>query len=304
YAQKAMADYDAAIRLNNSHVLYYYRRASVKYFLKRYADAITDYNKVITMHAPEAGTQYNYAMYYRGRCYYYLNNLASACKDFKRSGELGIAAGKKDFASYCAVPAGPDCNRTFYSLREAISAGAGVVCKLDLSKENISTLPKELYSFVNLSELNLGATAIAPSAIAELQKALPKCTINYSAAAVTETDLGDIELDNTGYTNAAGQQVMQNVSRLLKAQPRGRIRLSAYYTTDEESKTITGYVNTIVNMFEKIGVNAKTQISRQIIKRPAQVQQQQQQQKAPDRPNFVIHVTGINLQDKQLKTSY
>jgi tetratricopeptide (TPR) repeat protein len=291
-----------AIRLDNKNVLYYYRRASAKYSLKRYADAVPDYNKVIEINSPQAKTQYNYSVYFRGKSYYYLNKLASACKDFKKSGDLGIAAGKKDYASYCEVAPAPDCNRTFYSLKEALSVNAALVCKLDLSKENMTIIPRQLSAFKNLRELNLGNTTISQTAIAQLQKSLPACKIIYTPPVQqAETDLGDIELDQKGYTNAAGQQVMQKVSRLLKAQPQGKIRLTAFYTTDSEAKTLTGYMNTIVNMFEKIGVNPKTQIIQQVNKNQ---QQLQQQQNAPAYKTLSIHVTGINLKDNLNKSTY
>jgi len=299
YTEKAVLDYNEAIRLNNTHVIYYYRRASTKYSLKRYTEAIQDFNKVIDMNAPEAKTQYNYSVYYRGRSYYYLNNLANACKDFKRSGDLGIAAGKKDYGSYCEIGPAPDCNRTFYSVKEALDAGASAVCKLDLTKEKLVSIPRELYSFKNMTELNLGSNNIPPSAIDQLKKALPQCKIQYTGVPMIRTDLGDIALDRNGYTDAAGQQVMQRVSGLLKAQPQGKIELTAYYDSDNEAKTITGYLNTIVAMFEKIGVNPKTQVTRQIIKRPEQPQQQ-----APASGSFSIHVTGVNLVDNRNKSTY
>ncbi|MEO6313749.1 MAG: tetratricopeptide repeat protein [Chitinophagaceae bacterium] len=298
-AEKAVADYNAAILLNDKNVAYRYRRASTLYYLKRYTTAIQDFNKVIAINAPEAKTQYNYSVYFRGRSYYYLNNLTSACKDFKRAGELGIAAGKKDYAAYCDQPALADCNRTFTSLKEALLVNAAVVCKLDLSKEKISVLPAQLYTFKNLRQLNLGNTSISETAITQLQKALPACKITYTAAREIETNLGNITLDRSGYTDAAGQQVMQKVSGLLKAQPLGKIRLTASYETDSESKTLTGYMNTIVDMFEKIGVNPKTQIIRQLNKLTPQVRQGQQNVFL--NKTFQIQVTGINLSENQNK---
>jgi len=305
YSEKAITEYTSAIRVNAADALYWYRRASVKYGLKRYADAIQDYNKVISINSADTKRQYAFSIYFRGKSNYFLKNLSSACTDFKKAGDLGIAAGKQDYATYCnnnAGNTGPDCNKTFYSLREALAAGSATVCKLDLSKENMVAIPKELYGFKNLTQLSLGNTTVAPTAIAQLQKALPKCKIIYTLPAQqSETDLGNIELDRNGYTNAAGQQVMQKVSRLLKAQPQGKIRLTAFYATDSEAKTLTGYVNTITGMFEKIGVNPKTQIIRQINKSQQQVQQQQN---APAYKTFSIHVTGINLKDNLNKSTY
>ena len=88
---------------------------------------------------------------------------------------------------------------------------------------------------------------------------------------------------------------------MLKAQPQGKIRLTASYNNSDEQKRITGYMNTIVNMFAKIGVNPKTQIEQQIsrsvyLRNPVQ-------QNAPAAKTVNIHVTGINLNEYQQKAA-
>lgn len=300
YADKAIVEYSAAIRLNAKDAASWYRRASVRYSLKRYADAITDYSKLISLNAPDMKKQINNSVYFRGKSYYFLKNLASACNDFKKAAALGIAAGKQDYAAYCNINTtapGPDCSRTFYSLKEAVTVNATVVCKLDLSKENMVSIPKEVYGFKNLTQLNLGANAIPQDAVDQLQKALPGCKIsNVPANQQTITEFGYIELDNGGYTDAAGQQVMEKVSRLLKAQPSGKIRLTASYTDDAEEKIIAGYMNTIINMFAKIGVNPKIQIEQKLNKNAPQIQQQQKA--SVTGKGMRIQVTGINLIDR------
>ncbi|MEP6725502.1 MAG: tetratricopeptide repeat protein [Bacteroidota bacterium] len=302
YSSKALEEYNSAIDINPADGLFWYRRASVKYGIKRYADAIKDYNKVITLNSDDTKTQYAYAIYFRGKSYYFLKILSSACIDFKKAGDMGVKAGKQDYGAYCNINnviVKPDCNRIFNSLKEALSVDAAMVCKLDLSKEYITAFPKQVFGFKNLTQINLGSLALPQSEIDKLQKALPACKIIYAPQKnQTETDFGYIQLDEYGYTDAAGQQVMEKVSRLLKAQPGGKIRLTAFYTTGEEQKALTGYMNTIVNMFAKIGVNPKTQIEQQV-SRDQNVRQQQQNAQLSTGKKMNIRVTGININENQ-----
>ena len=73
-----------------------------------------------------------------------------------------------------------DCKRTFNSIDETKKLSSPlVVCKLVLSKEALTALPKELYGFQNMQQLDLGETLIPETEISQLQKALPKCNIIY-----------------------------------------------------------------------------------------------------------------------------
>ena len=296
YIEKALKDYDMATSLDPQDVGSWYNKGIIKYSLKKYAAAIPDLSKVVNINSTEAVApkRKSSAIYFRGKSYYFLNNLSSACEDFKKAAALGVAAGRQDYGAYCNLGPGPapDCNRTFYSMKEALSVNAAVICKLDLSKETLSSIPKELYGFKNCTQLNLGPNNIPQAAIDQLQQALPGCQIT---AAVQQqqapVEFGYIELDKGGYTDAAGQQLMERVSRLLKAQPRASVVLTGLYNTDEEQKLLTGYMGTIVNMFTKIGVNGKTQLTQRIRKAPAADAIEQKAASGKMR----IQVTGINF---------
>ena len=74
----------------------------------------------------------------------------------------------------------PDCGRTFYSIDETKKLSSPlVVCKIDLSKAGLTSIPKEMYSFQNMQQLDLGVTLIPEIEISQLQKAFPKCNIVY-----------------------------------------------------------------------------------------------------------------------------
>jgi tetratricopeptide (TPR) repeat protein len=306
--ENALKEYNAAISLNEKDAQSWYRKASIKYSQKRYSDAIPDYTRVIAINSPEMKRQNALCVYFRGRCYYYLKDFPRACDDFKRSGALGVEAGKTDYAANCGNNDNKDatvadCSKTFYSVKEALSVNPAVICKIDLSRQSMNTIPKELYGFKNCKRINLGSNAIPQNEIDRLQKTLPGCTILFSRPQpATTTAFGFIELDNKGYTDAAGQDIMQKVSRLLKAQPSGKIILRGTYTDAADQKQLKSYMNTIVNMFAKIGVNTKMQVEQQVAREP--VVQQQVQQNAPYKENkkMRIQVTGINLTDDSRST--
>ena len=240
--EKALKEYNAAIALNAKDGLSWYRKASIKYSLKRYADAIPDYNRVININSSEMKRQVPLCIYFRGKCYYFLKDLTRACEDFKKSGDMGVNAGKQDYAANCGKPADP------------------------LPDDNKGNQPPVISN-------------------------------------QTERDFGYIELDQKGYTDATGQQIIQQVSGLLKAQPASKVRLTGLYATEEEQKMISGYMNTIANMLAKIGVNSKTQIEQRMERNADQAQQQNQNNEPAARSNKMrIRVTGINLNDIRRST--
>jgi hypothetical protein len=74
----------------------------------------------------------------------------------------------------------PQCDITYTSLDEVQKLGNPlIVCKLDLSKAGLKTIPKELYNFTNMQQLFLGSTSISQSEIDQLQRAMPNCEIIY-----------------------------------------------------------------------------------------------------------------------------
>ena len=239
--EKALKEYNAAIALNAKDGLSWYRKASIRYSLKRYAEAIQDYSRVISINSPEMKRQLPLCVYFRGKCYFFLKDITRACDDFKRSGDLGVNAGKQDYAANCGKP--------------------------EPAKED---------NTVNEPPVNSNQT---------------------------ERDFGYIELDQSGYTDAGGQQIIQQVSRLLKEQPAGKVRLTGLYSTEEEQKMLSGYMNTIANMLAKIGVNRKTQIEQRMQKNAEQDRQQYQNNEPAVRAKKMrIQVTGINLNEIRRST--
>ena len=207
----------------------------------------------------------------------------------------------------------PDCNKVFYSLKEALSVDAAVVCNLDLSNENLVAIPKELYQFKNLRELNLGETKISEQAIQQLRDAL-KCNIKYTKAPVpinpkvpnntnTETDLGTIQVDSKGYPDSKSLELISNIATQLKANSNRKIRLEATYTSKTEQNNLTRNIRTIKNLFYKEGVDQKMQAIDERV-----INMEQQQSNIPNKmaPGYTgINVIGINFPDNsQNKSKY
>jgi len=212
-------------------------------------------------------------------------------------------------------PVLPDCNKVFYSLKEALSVDAAVVCNLDLSNENLTSVPKELYQFKNLRELNLGETKISEEAIQQLRDAL-KCNIKYTKAPVpnntkapvpnnsnTETDLGTIQVDSKGYPDSKSLDLISTIATQLKANSNRKIRLEATYTSKSEQNNLTRYIRTLKNLFYKEGIDQKMQA---IDDRVTNIEQQQSNIPNKTASGYTgIQVIGINFPDNsQNKSKY
>jgi len=70
----------------------------------------------------------------------------------------------------------PDCSQTFL-LSEAMAVKPVVVCKLNLSNLNLSNLPKEIYSFINLQQLTITGNNINDRDLKTFTKRFPKCQV-------------------------------------------------------------------------------------------------------------------------------
>jgi hypothetical protein len=74
----------------------------------------------------------------------------------------------------------PNCAVTYTSLEQVTKLNNPlIVCKLDLSKAVLTSIPKVLYTFTNMQQLDFGYTLIKQIEINQLMKALPKCNIKY-----------------------------------------------------------------------------------------------------------------------------
>ncbi len=160
----------------------------------------------------------------------------------------------------------PDCSKTFYSIDETEKlASPLIVCKLDLSKSEVTSLPKEIYEYKNLSELNLGTTSIPEADINALQKALPKCKIiytrqqaipngnayNQNAVSDNEKYLGLITLDEKGGVSSASKSLVNAIAKQLVTNKQSTVKFEASYTDKQQYSIIYDGLITITNTLKK-----------------------------------------------------
>ena len=69
---------------------------------------------------------------------------------------------------------GPDCSKTFYSIKEALVVNPGIICNLNLAKQSLKNIPSEVYQFKNLQSHDLRGNQIPEDEINKLKPAFPK----------------------------------------------------------------------------------------------------------------------------------
>jgi acyl carrier protein len=114
------------------------------------------------------------------------------------------------FASTIPASIQPDCNRTFRSIKEALSVDPSVVCKLDLSGQSLYNLPKEIYSFTNLQELNVSDNKIPDDEIKNLLSRFPKARIINNSTKLTPSQ----EKINLKVTQIVAKQLGVNLNEI------------------------------------------------------------------------------------------
>ncbi|MEO8399710.1 MAG: hypothetical protein ABI550_07855, partial [Ignavibacteriaceae bacterium] len=178
-----------------------------------------------------------------------------------------------------------DCNRTFTSMREALSVNAGVICNLNLAKQNLTTIPKEVYQFKNLQTLDLRSNEIPDAEINRLRSTFPKINLRYDPVTKQETArevlLTRINFDAKGYPDSDAQGNLRQIVTYLNEYRNASARIVFYYTDDYSQKDASSNMNTMQNYLQQLKYN-RTQVKFELKNNAAQ-QQQQQIQKAPSK---------------------
>lgn len=200
----------------------------------------------------------------------------------------------------------PKCDVVFYSIAEAQKERSPLaICKLDLSKQGLTTMPREIESFVNLQELTLGETAIPKTEIDALQRKLPKCNIRYTIKTINpppeyaEVTLGEIKFKGS-QPEPEGIQLLSTIAQRLRTNSSARIRIEGMYSNSRQQKILSNNIQTIKNLLAKNGVEGRARIDEKMIdvgKQPNLSQQQQQQQRPTTSQmgsNGIIQIIGIN----------
>jgi hypothetical protein len=147
----------------------------------------------------------------------------------------------------------PDCNMLFSSIDETRKLQSpAIVCRLDLSTRILSRIPPEVFNFINLQELNLGATTIPEQALDDLRKRLPSCKIIYYRA--SEQDLGFINFTKDRIDKKSELLLLKIIDELRKNRS-SVIRIEAKYSSDAQRDLLQTNINTIKNYFYQRGIN-------------------------------------------------
>jgi tetratricopeptide (TPR) repeat protein len=80
----AIADYSAAIMINENYIEAYFNRGRAKQFLLAYEDAINDCTKIIQINSGNVD-----AYYMRGILRINFGDMKNGCLDLSKAGELG-----------------------------------------------------------------------------------------------------------------------------------------------------------------------------------------------------------------------
>ncbi|MFM9909713.1 MAG: hypothetical protein ACKVOW_10205 [Chitinophagaceae bacterium] len=202
------------------------------------------------------------------------------------------------------------CDITYYSIKEAMAAGASNVCKLNLSKESLSSIPKELYSFNNMQELDLGTTNIDKKEIQKLQDALKKCKITFQSIPVNQppqtTDetlifIGAIQFDKKDYINSNQNQFIENVGVYLKNYPAALVKLHITYNGSMGQSRATSRLNQVKNILLKAGASEKQLTQTSSPSRASQPNQQNQIQQPYELNLDEVTIQSVGINETTVK---
>ncbi len=180
-------------------------------------------------------------------------------------------------------PVNPDCNKTFNSMKEALTVNAAVICNLNLAKQNLKNIPSEVYKFINLQSLDLRGNQIPDDEINKLKSAFPKLNLQYDASvkqdATKETLLTRIDFDAKGYPDANAQSSLRKIISYLNNYSDANIRIVFSYENDYSQKAGDIYLSGLQNYLSQLKYN-KVQVKIEYKNNP--VQQQQNLKKGPN----------------------
>lgn len=138
----------------------------------------------------------------------------------------------------------PDCNRVFRSIEEGMK-NPDMVCRLNLSGLYLTAMPKEIYSFRNLQELDVTKNKIPLNEIQQLQKQFPKCKISYeiTGGEIIEPTgdlikIGNISFNARYYPDKEGELLLDRISKVLRTDNKAKIKLRGGYKNEGEKRLL------------------------------------------------------------------
>ncbi|RYF86743.1 MAG: leucine-rich repeat domain-containing protein [Chitinophagaceae bacterium] len=164
--------------------------------------------------------------------------------------------------SFTYVPANdkPNCNKVFYSLAEAGKEGSPlVICRLDLSGQNLQSIPKQVYRFTNLKELDLRKNPIKEEEVTSFLRVLPNVKVLYDKSNVVQAPerlLTTLQLDGKGYPNSRSQTALQQIVSYTNTN-NATVRMVLFYE-EAEGRMAQQYVKQLISYLAKLKYKASS----------------------------------------------
>lgn len=94
--KNAMMYYNRALEMAPNYALAYYNRGTLLGMQNKYIDALDDLNKSIDLDTTNGNAFVN-----RGLAYFYLKQMNSACRDWRKAAKMGFEKAQKAVDQYC-----------------------------------------------------------------------------------------------------------------------------------------------------------------------------------------------------------
>ncbi|TDH27269.1 hypothetical protein EXU57_06675 [Segetibacter sp. 3557_3] len=195
---------------------------------------------------------------------------------------------QRNFFTIVPTPASPDlsndkaadCSRTFTSLNQVRQAGSPLlVCKLNLARMALTSIPREVYNYKNLKLLNLGKNPVPETEIAAFRQAMPGCTVIILPASTTppdvpvvagRKDLGYVYFDAYNELDGAGKSKIDRLSKYLLANPKAKIEFRTNWNPGKpDDITLAANITFLKNYLKSQGISyTSPQIDIQLVSDP------------------------------------
>lgn len=155
----------------------------------------------------------------------------------------------------------PDCNKVYTSLAEASKLPSPlIVCRLNLAGQGLFSIPKPVYRFTNLQELDLRRNSISEREVEGFLRVLPKVKVLYDKRQVNQTPerlLTRIQLNEKGIPDGLGESRIQQILAYLGQYPEATVRMVFHYSRTEDEKQMDFYQSQVRSTLSRYSYNPR-----------------------------------------------